>query len=274
LTINPLFLANTQVMQNITQGEIATRIVYILVMAALAISISSPVLLLLFLFLHIIALLGFRAKLERGYWLTLVLFFMLIQLIFQKGGDELLGINITNGYHIAAITSGGVISSLTTGIRLFIVLSSGLMLANIQGMRLMQVLLLWKFPSELAMLFVLTTGFIPLLRNRVNEVLISIQLRGIDLRALSLRKKIGLFEHLLYPIFISCLLRAKAIAAALEIRGYAVAKRPTFIEEIDYGYKDILMQVFIVVSAILVYILKWKVLYEGNFLDCSSFRFW
>ena len=243
-------------------------------MAALAISISSPALLLLFLCLHIVALLGFKVKPDRGFYLILILFFMLIQLIFQRGGYELLGLNITNGYHIAVITSGGLISSLTTGIRLFIVLSSGLMLANIPSMRLLQVLLLWRLPTELAMLFVLTTGFIPLLTNRVKEVLISIQLRGIDLRTLPLRKKIVLFEHLLYPIFISCLLRAKAIAAALEIRGYGVAKRPTFIEKVDYGYKDVLTQVFIVVFAVLICIYKWRVLNEGHILDWSSFRFW
>ncbi|MBN1232559.1 MAG: hypothetical protein JXA60_04305 [Candidatus Coatesbacteria bacterium] len=238
--------------------KVATSYLYVITITTLIIIVTNLSDLLILLGLHIIILLILRSFKLRKNFLVFIVTIALFQMVFQRSGDIIL---------LGFITRQGLYYSIATSVRLFVIMSTSDIILDISRNDLINLLRFMRIPAEIVLMYTLTLLFVDNLRQRSREILVAIQLRGLDIQKLNLIMKFRLLKKLLLPLFIGSLLKAKKIAAALEIRGYGSTRNPTSLYKIRYRFKYALLQLFIIASAAVFYYMSSKGFYESFLLD-------
>ncbi len=224
-----------------------TKLVMIICITSLALIYNTPGRLLLLFTGTIILLLVFRINLG-GVWgifkkfLPLLLTLFLVQVIFLPGGQVLVSVG-----SLSLITSQGLAAGASVVLRIGIVSIVAVLLTTTTSSRdFISGLVQAKVPYEIAFMVSITMRFLPLFRDEMNNIITAVQLRGVELKKVPWREKIGLFRSLFFPVVYGATLKAQQLAVAMEARCFRVYPRRTYLRRlkltvIDYG----LMLVFL-----------------------------
>ncbi len=160
-----------------------------------------------------ISILKMAGIIKRLFWMTLTL--IIIQSIFSAGGLVLISIR-----GLTILTIGGIKKGLVFTMKIMIIAVSGLILNSNSSRELIQGLVQWRVPYEIAFMVSIAIRFLPMLAEEIRDVMVAIQLKGISLERIPVRKRISLYSYVLMPVVMGTLLKAKKLSMAMEMRAF------------------------------------------------------
>ncbi|MBN2220954.1 MAG: energy-coupling factor transporter transmembrane protein EcfT [Vallitaleaceae bacterium] len=152
-------------------------------------------------------------RLKRLIGLVVILVF--VQSIFTQTGKTILTI-----FDRVIIRDEGLIKAFIYFIRISIIVTSAAILSTSTSRELIQGLIQLKIPYEIAFMVSVSIRFLPLLRNELADMIIAVQLRGVNLNKIKMKQKLSLYRYMLLPVLIGSLLKARELSNAMEMRGF------------------------------------------------------
>lgn len=152
-------------------------------------------------------------RLKRLIGLVVILVF--VQSIFTQTGKPILTI-----FDRVIIRDEGLIKAFIYFIRISIIVTSAAILSTSTSRELIQGLIQLKIPYEIAFMVSVSIRFLPLLRNELADMIIAVQLRGVNLNKIKMKQKLSLYRYMLLPVLIGSLLKARELSNAMEMRGF------------------------------------------------------
>ena len=150
----------------------------------------------------------------RGF-LYVILFIALIQSLLQGTGSALVHIGKLRVLTIAGITAGA-----NTLLRIAIVTVSAAVFTATTSRRMIQGLIQLKIPYEFAFMALVALRFIPVFSEEFRDCITAIQLRGVDIKKIALRKKLKFYVSLLTPVVYGAMDKAQKLSYAMELRAF------------------------------------------------------
>ena len=167
-----------------------TKLVIVLCLSTLAIFVKDILFLSEVLLITIIISLSFRVnmlKALRGIkrLLYVLLAIATIQSIFSSGGQILIGTG-----KLTVLTTVGLQKGLEFIIRIMIIILSATIIATSSSREIIQGLVQWRLPYEIAFMVSIGIKFLPALKEEIKDSMIAIQLRGVEIKKIPLRKRL------------------------------------------------------------------------------------
>lgn len=153
-------------------------------------------------------------------WLIVSLIF--IQSIFIADGTSIIALG-----DITFLTIQGIIKGLQLVLRMLIIIISASIMGTNTSREIVQGLVQWRIPYEIAFMVSIAIRFLPMLTDEIRDVVIAIQLRGIELEKIPLRKRIKIYSYVLMPIVANTMVKARKLSTAMEMRGFGVNENRT-----------------------------------------------
>lgn len=126
-------------------------------------------------------------------------------------------------------------------VRLMILIMSALILLTGEARDYLLGLVQMKVPYEIAYMVMIGLHFFPLLREEALDVYYSIQLRGTELKKISLRKKLQVYMKICLPILSGAMERAKDTSISMEARAFRAFPKRTYMRKLKLKMKDKLL---------------------------------
>lgn len=258
-----------------------TKLLFLFLFAILMITVDNPrtlfVLFTLTLLLHMVA----RTSIYKWKVLAVLLLLglwgsMFSQALFfaQTPRTPLFVIISPEAPLLGQLTGGlyiyreGILYGAVQGLRSAAMLSLGLLVCWTSDPRqLLQALLAWRLPPQLAFMLVTAIRFLPVLAAETGEVITALQLRS-D----SQSGRTAVLRHLPYiakPLLARCLRRAQTLALSVVSRGFFLAQARTTMQNWPSAERLscllLFLLVLVVVCSKVIYILSEQGLYFGVF---------
>lgn len=147
--------------------------------------------------------------------LYMVVVIALMQSIFAPSGQTLLASG-----SLKLVTSGGLLKAAEFILRMLIIIASAGILSTSNHREIIQGLVQWKLPYEIAFMASMGIRFLPVFAEEFRDAMIAVQLRGVDIKKLPLRQKLEVTVSLFQPVVAGALLKSKAMAMSIEMRGF------------------------------------------------------
>lgn len=174
---------------------------------------------------------------------------IIVQSIFIKQGNVLIGIE-----SFKIITDVGLIKGVEFFMRIFIIILSGCILATSNSREIIQGLVQWKLPYDLAFMVSIGIRFLPILMEEMQDTMTAINLRGIDAKSLKFKEKIQLYSYILTPVVVGTLTKAQKLSMSIEARAFRAYDTRTSIITLKFKTRDYLfMFISIVISFFISY---------------------
>lgn len=173
----------------------------------------------------------YRMRRLMGLFFALVV----IQSVFGGHGEPLLQIG-----SISVLTTGGVQRAVALALRILVIVLASSILLRESSRRLIQALIQWRVPYEIAFMVHLAIRFLPLLQEEMQDAFVALQLRGVDLQALGWRQKFQVYSFLFMPVLAGVIGKARELSLAMEMKAFrAVPQRTSHfrleLQPLDYG---------------------------------------
>lgn len=193
---------------------------------------------------------GFIWKKARAF-IAVVIFVALVQSVFGKGGKVLLSIG-----SLGIVTEGGLSMAIEFMLRILIIITSALLLTTSNSRDIIQGLIQWKLPYEIAFMAVLGLRFLPVFGEEFKDAKIAMELRGVDIKKLKLKKKLEVYAGLMQPVVAGALLRARGLSLSMEMRGFRAFDKRISYRELKLKPIDYLIMAATGIAALAVIIIK------------------
>lgn len=233
-----------------------TKIVMVLCVSTLAVFVQNIYLLsAVFSFTILItALIGGDLVLvvkKIGKMWYLFLLIVVLQSIFAHSGRILLEID-----NFKFLTFGGIVLGIEFILRIFIIISSAAILLTSSSREIIQGMVQWKIPYEIAFMVSVAIRFLPLLSRELKDVITAVQLRGVDLYRIQIRKRLKIYYFIFTPVIIGAIRKAQKLSTAMETRAFrAYPNRTSYLilkmNNIDYWV--IVLFLVLTISTIILY---------------------
>ncbi|QUI22800.1 energy-coupling factor transporter transmembrane protein EcfT [Vallitalea pronyensis] len=169
-----------------------------------------------------------------------------LQSIFSHEGNGLIRIG-----SLMLLTDIGLIKGIMVMLRMFMMIMCGTILMTSSVRVLIQGLIQLRIPYELAFMVMIGLKWIPLLSQEIRDVLTAIELRGIAIKQLPIRKKIKLYHYMITPVLTGTIVQAKKMAIAMTCKGLRVCENRTSyfvlrLKRLDYVIVGLSTCVFII----------------------------
>lgn len=174
---------------------------------------------------------SFFARLRR--FLALIAGIAVLQAVFFRTGEPVIGLG-----NFPLLTQDGLSRGITTGMRLFVILCSASVMASENSRRVLQGLIQMRVPYMLCFMASTALRFLPSFSQDFSDALVSMQLRGIELRKVPARKRLKVFSSLLLPVIAGAVVKSQDLAAAMETRGFGAMKTRTSYDELQMRAAD------------------------------------
>ena len=176
----------------------------------------------------------FKSLIKRfKKFINLLITICIIQIIFVRTGSVLVHVGDFN-----IIFYDGLARGIASGLRFFIILCSAAIMANENTRRVISSLNKMHIPYSFSFMVMIALRFLPVFTQTFKNALISIQLRGIDLRKVKLGKKVKLYSYLLLPVVSDAIVKSQELAMALEARGFQAYPTRTFYLDLELSLWD------------------------------------
>jgi len=217
-----------------------TKLIMVFSLSTLAVFVIDIYLLLVVLLISIVVSNYFKENwdfLKRTKkFITLLIGIVLIQSIFSPAGEILLSIN-----HFTILTTGGLAKGIRVILRMLIIIISATIMTGSSPREIIQALIQWKVPYEIAFMVSLSIRFIPILGEEAKDAFTAIQLRGVEIDKLNLTKRIKIYSYMFMPVLSGVIHRAKELSTSLEARAFrAYPDRSSYIK-LELARKDYLI---------------------------------
>lgn len=197
-----------------------SKLVIVLLLSTLALIYNTVSMLFIVLFISFLIsvlvksnVLDVLFKLRK---LIISMFFIaVVQSLLIKTGEPIVKLN-----QLVIITDYGIMSALQFILRISIIVVSAAILTTSTSREIVQGLVQWKCPYEIAFMVSIAIRFLPILKEEMTDMVIAIQLRGIELNKVKLSKKIKIYKYILLPIVTNSILKAKELSSAMEMRAF------------------------------------------------------
>lgn len=184
-------------------------------------------------------------KRVKGF-LVLIIFMTVIQSIFTRGGAPLLQL-----FNITVITSEGINAALKFLLRILILTFSATILATSSGRDIIEGLVQLKIPFELAFMAMIGIKFIPTLKEQFRDVIVAMQLRGIDFSKATLKEKCELLSHMFTPVVAGAIVNSRQLAISAQLRGFRAYGTRTSHYSLHFTKKDAFIVAMVAVLTIM-----------------------
>lgn len=179
-------------------------------------------------------IIGVFKKMKR----FLILFFSLvfIQSIFRQGGNvyiEVFGINI--------ITEDGIKMAIAYVFRVAVIILSGSIIATSSMRNTLQAMVQMKLPYIIGLMTSIGIRFLPILMEEIQNAYTAMELRGINVKKLSIKRRLELIGRLFVPIVYSALIRAKNLSESIEMRGFVIGGKRSSYYNLEMKLSDFLV---------------------------------
>lgn len=206
-----------------------TKLVIVLCLSTLGIAIKDLALLFIVSLLSFLAAGLFKADIKRTFrkirrLIYMIIFIALVQSIFTRG-ESLISIG-----NFTILTADGLEKALQFILRMAIVIFSATIIGTSSSRSIIQGLVQWRLPYDIAFMVALGIRFLPMIRDEIKDSLVAIQLRGIDIKNIPVKERISLYSYLFNPLLIGAILKAERLSIAMEMRGFrAYGNRTSFL---------------------------------------------
>jgi len=147
--------------------------------------------------------------------LNMVIVIAIMQSIFVPTGQAL----ITLG-SLKLVTTDGLMMAGEFILRMLIIVASAGILSTSNSREIIQGLIQWKLPYEIAFMASMGIRFLPVFAEELRNTMIAVQLRGVDMKVLPWRQKIEVLASLFQPVVAGALVKSKALSMSIEMRGF------------------------------------------------------
>ena len=178
----------------------------------------------------------------KRLWQALI-FVSIIRSVFTPSGAVLLEIA-----GIQLLTVGGIEIGVLVLLRLTLFIMCGAMFTCYSVRSLIQGMVQIKMPYEIAYMISVGVRFIPKLAQELKDSLTALQLRGVVIEELKLKKKISLYTYLILPVIVSSMQNAKELAMSMEMRAFRAYRERTSFFVLNFRKSD-----FVMFGIILIY---------------------
>jgi energy-coupling factor transport system permease protein len=152
-------------------------------------------------------------KFKRILWLFVAI--AVIQSIFAPSGRVLVHLG-----GIKLITAGGLYKGVAMVLRMSIVMVSATIMATSNSREIVQGLVQWKVPYEIAFMVSVAIRFLPLLTDEIKNVVTAVQLRGIELDKIPPRQRFKVYSYLIMPVVSGAVIKSRELATTMETRAF------------------------------------------------------
>ncbi|SCY52063.1 energy-coupling factor transporter transmembrane component T family protein [Alkaliphilus peptidifermentans] len=153
-------------------------------------------------------------KLKKLIWVFIAI--IVIQSVFSSGTPIIRVANVT------IFTVEGITKGLQLGLRMCIIVISASIVSTSSPREIVQGLIQWKIPYEIAFMVSIAIRFLPLFIEEIKDTVTAIQLRGIELDRIPIRKRIKIYSYVLMPVVASTLMKSKQLSVAMESKGFGI----------------------------------------------------
>lgn len=231
-----------------------TKIVMVVCISTLAVVFSKPIQLLWLLAGTIVLLKLLRLELKSLArflikFSPLFLFLLIVQIIFSREGEALLALGT-----VPLVTSHGLAQGSSVILRMVVVIASAVLLATSNPRDLVQGLVQWKVPYEIAFMLSIALRFLPMFREEITNAVTALQLRGVELKKIPWKKRISYYTRLIYPVIYGAELKARQLSIAMEARGFRAFPERTYLRRLQLSGIDFaLLLIFPAMTAPLLF---------------------
>jgi len=176
-----------------------------------------------------------------------VIMVALLQSLFAPLGMVIFAIR-----DITILTVGGLLKGLTVLFRLALFITSAAMFTLYPTRALIQGMVQIKMPYEVAYMISIGVRFVPKMGEELKDSLTALQLRGIEIKELKLRKRLRLYSYLLLPVVAASLQNARELSMSMEMRAFRAMKERTGYYTLSLKRRDIVLLCAILVLAIIL----------------------
>lgn len=217
-----------------------TKLVMVLCLSTLGVFIQNVIILAAVLCVSVVlsAASGSRLfvlikKFRHILWLFVAI--AIIQSVFAPSGRILLSLG-----GIKLITAGGLYKGVAMVLRMSVVMVSATIMATSNSREIVQGLVQWKVPYEIAFMVSVAIRFLPLLTDEIKNVVTAVQLRGIELDRIPARQRIKVYTYLIMPVVSGAVIKSRELATTMETRAFrAYPKRTSYMvltmQRFDYA---------------------------------------
>lgn len=197
-----------------------SKLVIILVLSSLALIYDDVIILLLILFVSFLISILMKSNLTDVVFklkkiIILMFSIAVVQSLFVKIGNPILKLG-----SITIITDYGIIKALEFILRISIIIVSATILATSTSREIVQGLVQWKCPYEIAFMVSIAIRFLPIFKEEMTDMVVAIQLRGIDFKKIKFRQKIEVYRYIMLPIVTNSILKARDLSSSMEMRAF------------------------------------------------------
>lgn len=235
-----------------TKIDPRTKLVIVLLLSTFAI-IATNVVDLFFIFIASVFvsaifksdLLGILSRIKK--LLGVMILIAVIQSLFSNMGQPVIMVG-----SFVILTSYGIIKAATFILRLGIIIFSASIIATSSSREIIQGLVQWHCPYEIAFMVTIAIRFLPIFKEEMVDMITAVQLRGIDLKRVKLKQKLTIYKYILMPIVVNTILKAKELSAAMEMRGFRALPHRTSYMVLKMQKKDYLIIISCFFAAIIM----------------------
>lgn len=229
-----------------------TKIIIVICISTLAVIVEYIPILVFVLIIGVAFLTYFQGNYisilrKMRYFIYIVVGIVVIQSIFVNEGNVLISVG-----DFKIITDVGLTKGIEFLLRMFIIIVSGGIIATSNSRYLIQGLVQWKVPYDIAFMVNVGIRFVPILMEEAKDTVTAINLRGIDTKNLKIKEKVELYSYVFMPIIVSTLVRAQKVSVSVETRGFRAYNNRTSILKLKMLKRD---YVIISISIIFTYLL-------------------
>ena len=197
-----------------------TKLTVVLCISTLGIIINDIFSLIFILVLTFLIAKFFHVNIKRSFknikkLLYLIFIIAIIQSIFSTEGKALLFIG---GFKV--LSTSGLGKGIQFILRMMIIIFSAAIIGTSNSREIIQGFVQWGLPYDIAFMVALGIRFLPILTEEIKDSLIAIQLRGIEINNIPIKKRISIYSYIFTPILAGTILKAEKLSIAIEMRGF------------------------------------------------------
>jgi len=171
------------------------------------------------------------------------------QSLFIKTGNPIIKLGI-----ITVVTDYGIIRALEFILRISIIIVSASILTTSTSREIVQGLIQWNCPYEIAFMVSIAIRFLPVFKEEMSDMVIAIQLRGIDLKKVKLSEKIKVYKYILLPIATNSILKARDLSSSMEMRAFRAYPKRTSYMVLKMQKNDYIVIAMCIIASIIIFI--------------------
>jgi len=160
-----------------------------------------------------VSILKILRKFKRILYMIVVL--VIVQSIFFKGGNPIIAVG-----SVAIISDMGLQKAAAFALRIGIVIASASILTTSSYRDIVQGLVQWKMPYEIAFMVSVAIRFLPTFMEEFKDASVALQLRGVDFEKIPVKKKLTVYSYLFFPVVSNAILKAQELSIAMETRAF------------------------------------------------------